>query len=111
MNRLHDRGAQNERTRLAWQRTTLSLVACALVVARLVGSRAVVAGVIIAVASLVVAAALTWSTRARYASAQTALHAGRPLPDGRIPALLTLLLVVSALGGAALLVWTPTWGG
>ncbi|SDD63076.1 DUF202 domain-containing protein [Auraticoccus monumenti] len=107
MSTLFDRGAQNERTRLAWQRTLLSLVLCALVVARLVTTRALLPGLAVAGVALVLAGGLAVLTRRRYRAAESALRGSTALPDGRAALLLTLLVVTVAAGAAVLLV---TWG-
>jgi putative membrane protein len=95
--RAFDDGAQNERTSLAWTRTGLALLLAVILASRLtaeaLGLAAVFFGAIVAPAALAV---LIMAHR-RYRTAHRSLHAGRALPDGRLPALaatVTLLLAI-----------------
>ncbi len=107
MNRLWDQGAQNERTRLAWQRTLLSMAVCSLVVARLTATRAPVAGLCIALATVALGAVLATRARHRYRAAESALRSSSLLPDGRDNLVMVLLLLTIGLGAATMLL---TWG-
>ncbi|WP_433801574.1 YidH family protein [Actinomycetospora sp. CA-084318] len=95
----------NERTFLAWLRTSLSLLAAGVAVVQLVpaftipGARAVTGGLLAALA--VVAAA---SGVLRWRSVETAIRRDRPLPAQRIPWVLAAGLVVLALFGFVLIV-------
>ena len=95
----------NERTFLAWLRTSLSLLAAGVAVVQLVpafaipGARAVTGGLLAALA--VVAAA---SGVLRWRSVETAIRRDRPLPPQRIPWVLAAGLVVLALFGLILIV-------
>ncbi len=95
----------NERTFLAWLRTSLSLLAAGVAVVQLVpafplpGARAVTGG-LLAVLAVVSAA----SGVLRWRSVETAIRHARPLPPQRIPWVLGTGLVVLALFGLALIV-------
>ena len=95
----------NERTFLAWLRTSLSLLAAGVAVVQLVpsftipGARAVTGGLLAALA--VVAAA---SGVLRWRSVESAIRRDRPLPTQRVPWVLAAGLVVLALFGFVLIV-------
>lgn len=91
-------GVQNERTSLAWVRTALGLVVCALLAGRLalVRDTAVAAGAALTVAVLAVGV-LGWS-HDRYRRAARRLDAGRPV-DFVVPA----LVLTTAVGAVGLL--------
>jgi putative membrane protein len=95
----------NERTFLAWLRTSLSLLAAGVAVVQLVpsftipGARAVTGGLLAALA--VVAAG---SGVLRWRSVEHAIRRDRPLPVQRIPWLMAAGLVVLALFGFVLIV-------
>ncbi|MVA75429.1 DUF202 domain-containing protein [Auraticoccus sp. F435] len=107
MTGLFDPGAQNERTRLAWQRTLLSLVVCGLVVARLLATRALLAGMAVALVTVTLGVLLGLQTRRRYLAADSALRTSATLPDGRDALVLVLLLVTIGVGAMVMLL---TWG-
>lgn len=93
----YDRGAQNERTALAWTRTALALLVGVVLASRLaaesLGPAAVVFGLVVAP----VAVAVLVLARRRYLRSHAALQAERLLPDGKLQglvALVTLLLGV-----------------
>ncbi|HEY2194847.1 MAG TPA: DUF202 domain-containing protein [Actinomycetospora sp.] len=94
----------NERTFLAWLRTSLSLLAAGVAVVQLVpafpvpGARAVI-GALLAVLAVVAAA----SGVLRWRSVETAIRRDRPLPAQRVPWALAAGLVVLALFGLALI--------
>ena len=95
----------NERTFLAWLRTSLSLLAAGVAIVQLVpafaipGARAVTGGLLAALA--VVAAG---SGVLRWRSVETAIRRNRPLPAQRVPWVLAAGLVVLALFGLVLIV-------
>ncbi|HVL82323.1 MAG TPA: DUF202 domain-containing protein [Actinomycetota bacterium] len=93
----------NERTFLAWARTSLAMIATGLVVGKLlhVGAEAVA----LALAGTLVVAGGTvgvWPYVA-YRRADEALRSGRPLPRTPLPLLVALTLALAAVGGLALL--------
>lgn len=97
--RLWDDGAQNERTRLSWQRTTLSALALGLILARLLVGTSLVLAVLIALTAVLLAGALHWNAVRRYTRANTALGARQPLAgDGRSHLLLMALVALVGLG-------------
>jgi len=98
-----DPGLPSERTGLAWQRTLLSGLACALVVARLLALSSWVAGLVTALLALGCTAALGFLALRRYQQNDRALRRHRPLADGRDPLLLTALVTVTALAAGGLL--------
>lgn len=96
--RVWDTGLQPERTRLAWQRTALALLATGLVVARFVGHHHVALGVVIAAAACVLAGAIGILSTRRYDSLTRRLEAERPLPGGVVNLLTTLTFLVVGVG-------------
>lgn len=96
-----DAGLQPERTRLAWQRTSLALLSAGLVVARIVGHHAVLGGLVIAAGVTVLAGATGVLSTRRYRRANRLLRADAPLPGGVVNLLMTLAFLIVALGGLA----------
>lgn len=92
-----DAGLQNERTRLAWQRTTLSGLTCSLLVSRLLAPRSVVLAIAVGLAAVVSSAALGWLSTRRYADTHVALHGHGVLHGARSHLVVTALVVVTAL--------------
>lgn len=93
----------NERTFLAWIRTSLALIAAAVALDTVDPSWPAAAQVVLTcallVAGLVGAAACWW----RWASAERALRLGRPLPSAMLLAWLSFAVVVSGAGVVTLL--------
>lgn len=95
----------NERTFLAWLRTSLSLLAAGVAVVQLVpsftipGARAVTGGLLAALAVVAAACGVL-----RWRSVEQAIRRDRPLPAQRIPWLMAGGLVVLALFGFVLIV-------
>lgn len=104
---LWDPGLQNERTKLSWQRTLLSMLACALVVARLVGTYAWQWGLLVAVIASAGGLWASFRVRMRYRSSQMALYEERALPDGLANVALTVGVLV--VGVAAMGYVLATW--
>lgn len=99
----------NERTFLAWLRTSLALVAGAVALAGLVpdfgppAARNVLAAVLLVLAFVVTAGAYV-----RWERTERALREGRPLPVGLLPRLLVGGLLVVVVAVAALIVLIET---
>ena len=95
----------NERTFLAWLRTSLSLLAAGIAVVQLVpafpvpGARGAIGGLLAALAVVSAAAGLL-----RWRAVQIAIRHDRPLPPQRLPWVLATGLVVLALFGLVLVV-------
>jgi putative membrane protein len=93
----------NERTFLAWLRTSLSLLAAGVAVVQLLpefvvpGARGVVGGLLAALAVVTAAGGVL-----RWRGVETAIRRGRPLPVQRLPWVLAAGLVVLALFGLVL---------
>ena len=92
-----DAGLQNERTGLAWQRTMLAGLTCALLVARLLAGVSLTLAILTGVFALGAAAAFGWVARRRFRLNARALAAGQHLDDARPAALATALLALTAL--------------
>ncbi len=95
-----DPGAQPERTRLAWQRTALSGLAASLVVGKLIARHSTVLGIVLAALAIAITAAMLVLSRIRYHRSNAALFARGRLPDARVYAATTALIVLTALGAA-----------
>jgi uncharacterized membrane protein YidH (DUF202 family) len=93
-----DPGLQNERTRLAWQRTLLAGLACSLLVARLLTSISVVLSVIIGLLAMLCTAGLSYVAIRRFRLNNMAIHREEALGDGKTNAVISMLVVVTALG-------------
>lgn len=92
-----DAGLQPERTKMAWQRTVLSVLACSLVVSRLVALDHLVAGACCALASILLAGLAGRQTTTRHRRVGGALRGGRTLPDGKLAGWLVVHLVALAV--------------
>jgi uncharacterized membrane protein YidH (DUF202 family) len=95
-----DPGLQNERTALAWIRSSLALLGAALIVVRVAATTTPALAVILAVASLLLAGYSLASAAHRYRRVNRLLGTGTPLPDGQLPAVLATYTAV--IGGGAL---------
>ena len=96
-----DPGLQNERTGLAWQRTMLAGLTCSLLVARLLASISIALSVLIGLAGLLCTAGLGYLAIRRFRLNTLAIHREEALGDGKANALISVLVVITAL--AALL--------
>ncbi len=101
-----DPGLQAERTGLAWQRTMLSGLTASLLAARFVASLSVVLAVAVGVAALLGTAALGAIAILRFRATHEALHAERPVGDGRAPLLIATLTVLTGIGALLYVVST-----
>jgi putative membrane protein len=96
----------NERTLLAYQRTAIGLVAAAVAVAHFLdegGLALVLAGVLLASGAVA-----TIGGYHRYQAAERAIRAGRPLPHGRTPLLVSTGLVICLVIAAAYVATTAS---
>lgn len=98
-----DRGVQIERTKLAWQRTALSATGCSLVIARFVGVHSIPAGIALGLLAVIGGIAVGTGASRRYRRTVRALHRSDSIPDGRVFALMTGLLLITGLGALILL--------
>ena len=93
-----DPGLQNERTGLAWQRTMLAGLTCSLLVARLLASISILLSVMLGLVALLCTAGLGWLAIRRFRLNNLAIHREEALGDGRANGLLSMLVVMTALG-------------
>ncbi len=93
-----DPGLQNERTGLAWQRTMLAGLVCSLLVARLLAEVWVPLAAIIGLAALLGTAGLGWIALRRFRRHGDALHTRQPIGDGRPQALVSVVVILTAVG-------------
>jgi uncharacterized membrane protein YidH (DUF202 family) len=93
-----DPGLQNERTGLAWQRTMLAGLVCSLLVARLLVEISLLLAVATGLVALLATAALGWSALSRFRRHADALHAERPIGDGRPQAVISVVVALTAVG-------------
>jgi uncharacterized membrane protein YidH (DUF202 family) len=94
-----DPGLQNERNRLAWQRTMLAGLACSLLVARLLTSISVILSIVIGLLALLCTAGLSYMAIRRFRLNNLAIHREEALGDGKANALLSILVVITAVAG------------
>lgn len=99
MREVWDSGLQPERTRLAWQRTSLALISAGLIVARIVGHHDPGSGIAIAAAVTILAGATGVLSTQRYRRNNRRLSAEQPLPGGVVNLLMTGAFLVIAFGG------------
>jgi uncharacterized membrane protein YidH (DUF202 family) len=83
-------GVSRERTALAWTRTSLALMAAALVAGKITLDRLGALAVALSAIAVPLAAALSIASMRRYRASLR----DSPIPDGRLPALVSALLLV-----------------
>ena len=93
-----DPGLQNERTGLAWQRTMLAGLVCSLLVARLLADVLLPLAVVTGLAALLGTAGLGWIAIRRFRRNVDALQSRRPIGDGRLQALISVVVGLTAVG-------------
>jgi len=97
----------NERTYLAWLRTSLALVASGVAAARLLSGQSLrwaweLVGVLLILAGVVTAAL----ARRRWRAMDVAIRAGEPMPATGIPVMIAVVIVLCGLITIALLLGT-----
>ncbi len=102
----------NERTFLAWSRTSLALIAAGLAVARLLPP---FPGVpwgrsVIATPLILLGAVLSWLSYFEWKNNQHALQHGKPMPRSQLPKILALVVALVALVGAAVDLYSKVSG-
>jgi uncharacterized membrane protein YidH (DUF202 family) len=90
-------GVANDRTALAWTRTALALLGATLLATRAVADRFGLLATAFAVVALPMAVVVLVGAGRRYRAARAALRTKAGLPDGRLPAGITVLLVALAV--------------
>jgi putative membrane protein len=94
----HDPGLQNERTSLAWSRTALALVVAVLLAVRITLGELGLLAVVFTIFTLPLAVGVLVSAARRYRTARHSLHARETfLPDARLPAAVTVLVLSLAV--------------
>lgn len=93
----------NERTYLAWNRTSLAVIAGGLAVTQFVrfGSGSAAAGLAVGIVLILVGAALSVGSYRNWQRKDEALRLGRPLPRSSLP--LILAIVVAGIAVVAIL--------
>ena len=100
-----DPGLQNERTGLAWQRTMLAGLVCSLLVARLLAEVWLAFAVLVGLAALLGTAGLGAIAIRRFRRNADALPAQRPIGDGRLQAVISAVVALTAVGALVFAVW------
>jgi|SRR5690349_3314679 putative membrane protein len=91
----------NERTFLAWVRTSLAFLAGGLAVSELVDGSAPLRRTV-AIALVLIGAVGPVLAHRRWASSEAAMRAGDPLPVSALPLMVTVVLVVVGVGAVVL---------
>ena len=94
-----DRGAQNERTALAWRRSILSFAGLGLVDARVALQDNFRIAIVITTGTLAIVGILLIAHHRRYRANQVAIGDGRVRTDGALPALTAAAVVALGLAG------------
>lgn len=97
----------NERTFLAWIRTSLALIAGGLAVTSVLPTRTIEwAGEVIGLLLVALGSTLSIASFSRWARTEEAIRQGQPLPPSRIPRLLAIGVVVVSIVALSLLLLT-----
>ena len=94
----------NERTFLAWSRTSLALIAAGVALSQISELASTGARIATSVPRVVVGAASAWWSYRRFRAVEQALRDGSPLPRTVLPAVLAWTVGLGAVGGVALIV-------
>jgi putative membrane protein len=94
----------NERTFLAWIRTSLALLATGLAIAEFLDSQPRGVRLAIGVPLMVLAAAVAARSYRRWEAAELALRLGRPLPHSDFPRLMGAAIAVITIAATILVV-------
>jgi putative membrane protein len=94
----------NERTYLAWIRTSLALIGGGLAAGQLLDFRSEAARLIVSLPPIILGAALALTSYRRWEDNQRALRLGEPLPTGGPPRLLAAGIGAVAIVVAAIVV-------
>jgi putative membrane protein len=97
----------NERTFLAWIRTTLALLAAGLAVVEFLHSQRSGVRLAIGVPLMVLGAAVSARAYARWETVERALRLGQPIPYGSLPPLIGFGVAAISLVASALVVLHP----
>lgn len=93
-----DPGLQNERTGLGWERTMLAGLTCSLLIARLLARISITGAVVLGLVAMLCTASIGWIAVLRFRRNDAAIRADQPVDDGRANALLSGLVVLTAVG-------------
>jgi putative membrane protein len=97
----------NERTFLAWIRTSLALLAAGLAIAEFLKSQTRGVRLVIGIPLILLAALVAFRSYGRWVAVELAMRTGKPLPPSHVPALVGTTIAVIAVAAAVLLVINP----
>lgn len=96
-----DPGLQNERTHLAWVRTTLALLAGTLLLARVAAGTSAALSSAMDVLGLLAGATGWVLAAARFRHTQDALYGRRRMPGGALPLVVVAQFLILGIGATA----------